>query len=96
MHTHDCETCHFLGRYTCDVYGECDLYYHDGTGKTLIARYGSAGPQYTSGICFVGMVPAITEANERALAAGFDVPQITAERRADNERALREYLAGKV
>lgn len=44
QHTHDCDTCLFLGR--CQ---NLDLYVCVGIlDHTVIARYGSDGPQYTS------------------------------------------------
>lgn len=44
LHTHDCSRCTFLGSD-----GECDFYYCPQGGlPTLIARWGSAGPEYTS------------------------------------------------
>lgn len=47
QHKHDCDTCKFLG-----VYGEFDLYYCPNGGPTIIARFGSLGPDYTSGLSF--------------------------------------------
>jgi hypothetical protein len=43
---HDCEACSFLGHYE-----EHDLYYCPGE-PTVIARYGSEGPDYKSGLVF--------------------------------------------
>lgn len=87
--THDCDKCQFLGRYTCEFNGPCDLYYCGASEfrDTVIARFGDDGPNYTSGIPFVGMTPALTEAYDRAIAAGVEIRNpITAERHADNER----------
>lgn len=69
---HDCDKCVFLGRFTCEMYGECDLYYadHGGMPDTVIARYGNDGPEYTSGMPLVGVVPALTEAFNRAEVQG--------------------------
>jgi len=66
---HDCDKCQFLGRYICERYGECDLYYCDqgAAVETVVARYGNDGPQYTSGMAFVGSVPCLTEAHRRWL-----------------------------
>ena len=55
-YTHDCEWCQFLGQYT-ETMGVAmpvlyDLYMcpkEDGSVKTLLARYGSEGEEYTSG-----------------------------------------------
>jgi len=44
--THDCEGCKFLGHYEGH-----DLYYCAGE-PTVIARYGSDGPAYASGLAF--------------------------------------------
>ena len=44
---HDCDECIPIGQY-----GDSDLYFctEGGAGKTVIARYGDEGPEYTSGI----------------------------------------------
>jgi hypothetical protein len=58
---HDCESCVFLGRYTRPVADgtgnrrhpprDHDLYYCAGAhDPTVIARYGSDGPEYASGM----------------------------------------------
>ncbi len=49
LHQHDSESCTFLG--TVD---NQDLYFSEqgGFGATVIARYGSDGPDYFSGLCF--------------------------------------------
>lgn len=52
-YVHDCAVCKFLGR-SSDGYA--DLYFCDGEGATVVARYGSLGHQYTS--LLVEMVPA--------------------------------------
>jgi hypothetical protein len=44
---HDCDRCQFLG--TFDGH---DLYYCPGGGPTIIARYSSDGPDYSSGMTF--------------------------------------------
>jgi len=65
---HDCETCIFLGRYDGS-----DLYFHEETEHqldTLIARFGSYGPAYCSGMAFVGTHKHITEAHRRAVERG--------------------------
>lgn len=69
---HDCERCVFLGRYSCPIYGECDLYYadHGGLPDTLIARYGDDGPSYVSGKILIDSIPAITEAARLATERG--------------------------
>ena len=62
---HDCSICTFLGRE-----GDYDLYYCDAGAKTVIARFGSEGWQYRSGIAFVGRDPELTEAFKRAKEKG--------------------------
>jgi len=49
IHQHDSDCCTFLG-----TVENQDLYFSDqgGFGATLIARYGSDGPDYFSGLCF--------------------------------------------
>lgn len=55
VHTHDCKSCTYLGTVPPGSYSDtpCDLYVcPQGHLPTVIARYGSEGPQYTSGILF--------------------------------------------
>jgi hypothetical protein len=49
QYQHDCKSCIFLGRHH-----RYDLYYHPGetVSETVIARFGNAGPDYMSGLCF--------------------------------------------
>ena len=54
---HDCDKCTFLGTIlvkdideTGKEGGEVDLYHCDGNIPTVIARYSSDGPDYSSGI----------------------------------------------
>ncbi len=71
--THDCDRCTFLGRYENEGHGQShDLYWcnQGGTRDTVIARWGNDGPQYISGLPFVGQVPAITEAHRLAVEKG--------------------------
>lgn len=76
-HAHDCNACTFLGRH-----GKYDLYYCRKQGvepdvmATVIARYGSDGPDYQSGMAF-GFQPEfahlpLAEARKRAEARGLD------------------------
>jgi len=76
LHTHDCKSCTFLGPH--DHEGQTfDLYYcgkhEDGT---VIARYGSDGPEYSSGLVFAerGIEP-YAEALKRAVARGLYNPE---------------------
>lgn len=64
--THDCATCVYLGRF-----GDYDLYHHATGIETVVARYGSDGPDYTSGL--YTNIPALVEAEVRALRMG-EVP----------------------
>lgn len=61
---HDCERCVFLGHFD-----ENDLYFcgQDGVGPTVLARYDSDGPAYTSGLFQAGNNPHITEGTRRAI-----------------------------
>lgn len=72
LHTHDCEQCKFLGPFEDKV----DLYFCEqgsrasGIGPTVIARYGSLGHQYTSGLGFSHLSPWLGEAKRRAIELG--------------------------
>ncbi len=65
---HDCDLCTFLGEYQ-----RHDLYFCDKctAGPTLIARYGSEGKQYTSGLELAAVDPLLAEARRRAIERGF-------------------------
>lgn len=66
-HTHDCNDCIPLGQYL-----ENDLYYcRKGPRHTVIARFGSDGPEYTSGFGLVSIDKRLHIANEMAKAAGY-------------------------
>lgn len=63
---HDCTECRYLG-YT----EKADLYWcPQGGYPTVIARYSSDPPDYSSGLAFVGSIPDITEAAARARVKG--------------------------
>ena len=63
---HDHEDCIFLGQWFMD-----DLYHCEQGGMpTLIARHGSSGGDYTSGICFEKSMPALAVAGDRARRLG--------------------------
>lgn len=77
---HDCTCCTFLG-----TFDERDLYHHGGSFETtLIARWSSDGPDYTSGMVFAApflsaatdkVVPGnpwLVEAKRRALEKGLN------------------------
>ena len=75
---HDCDKCLFLGRHeeTDPMWAkQYDLYYcaNGGMPDTVIARFGDDGPEYTSGMCIVGVVPPITEAHRRAIERGIEI-----------------------
>lgn len=69
---HDCECCHFLGRYAAANNREADLYVHaSGRMPTVIARYSSDGPDYASGLsASFSQIPELTEARLRAQRLG--------------------------
>jgi hypothetical protein len=70
LYEHDCDHCWFLGRYMA-AEGEMDLYVHPERHPTVIARFSSDGPDYSSGTCFAyGMREALTEARRRAQVLG--------------------------
>lgn len=66
---HDCDFCTFLG-----PFNEFDLYFCEQKESlgipTLIARYGDAGPAYTSGLALKDQIPALGEAYRRAVDQG--------------------------
>lgn len=49
VHKHDCTDCILLGG-TADAGRVYDLYFHPGDDPTVVARYGSDGPDYYSGL----------------------------------------------
>jgi hypothetical protein len=65
---HDCSTCTFLGTYSNSSHS-VDLYFCPAS-KTLISRRSSDGPDYVSGLAFVGIDAEITEAYVRAYRKG--------------------------
>jgi hypothetical protein len=72
-YVHDCTDCTYLGRYLSFDPGStkiADLYVHTHGESTVIARFSDEGSDYTSGLCFVGRVKALTEAHRRAVAKG--------------------------
>lgn len=58
---HDCDTCTFLGRFK-----RFDLYVHTEEPKTVIARSSSIPDDYTSGLRFKDLDPALGTAYNRA------------------------------
>lgn len=108
LHQHDCSHCQFLGRYSQDD-TELDLYAHssdDGSSSTVIARWSSDGPAYSSGSVFsYGRIPALMEARHRAEALGilkYDIYEAMAYAEPDSKEFERvqheivftpEYLA---
>ena len=66
LYEHDCDDCVFLGSFQ-----NADLYYHEGRIETtVIARYSSDGPDYSSGLCFCKTNPKLAEAKRRAIERG--------------------------
>lgn len=68
---HNCDLCKFLGRYK-----KYDLYVcvRNNIADTVIARHGSNGPDYSSGLIFAhrNLIPELVEAKNRAEALGID------------------------
>jgi len=65
-YTHDCDACKPLGEF-----GNADLYFCAQLGiPTVIARFSSDGPDYTSGMEFAKSRNDLAEAKKRAIAAG--------------------------
>lgn len=64
---HDCNACVFLGHVD-----KHDLYFcpNDILGPTVIARWSSEGPDYSSGLCFICCNPLLHEAAKRAVQRG--------------------------
>jgi hypothetical protein len=63
LYKHDCAICVFLG-----TFNEADLYFHHGPlERTVVARYSSDGPDYSSGLCFADVNPNLREAKRRAI-----------------------------
>lgn len=60
--THDCERCQFLGSFQ-----NHDLYFCPGSFPTVIARFGSDGPDYVSGVSFALGNPYLNEALIRSV-----------------------------
>lgn len=67
---HDCDNCTFLGSFNGH-----DLYHcmQDGHMPTVIARFGSEGHKYKSGLVFATTDPELGEARRRAADAGWKV-----------------------
>ncbi len=69
--THDCEHCKYLGHWSfLGTY--FDLYFcKRGNDPTVIARYGSEGHEYTSGLNLTGGPQSLLEAKYRAKQFGY-------------------------
>lgn len=66
LFTHDCPHCTFLGNFD-----KHDLYFCEQVSTpTVIARYSSYGPDYTSGLHGVDVDNCLAEAKRRAIARG--------------------------
>ena len=65
IYKHDCDVCIYLGSYQLIL--DYDLYLCQAS-KTVIARWGSEGPQYDSGLALIQHNFAISVAARRALA----------------------------
>ena len=63
---HDCDQCIPLGEYK-----EFDLYFcRQGGIQTVVARYGNAGENYSSGLALADYAPQLAEARNRAQKKG--------------------------
>lgn len=64
---HNCPHCQFLAQV-----GTFDLYFcrQHGVRPTVLARYGSEGPQYESGLELAEHIPALARARDIAVARG--------------------------
>ena len=65
IYKHDCDVCIYLGSYQLII--DYDLYLCQAS-KTVIARWGSEGPQYDSGLALITHDSVIAVAARRALA----------------------------
>ena len=65
IYKHDCDVCIYLGSYQLIL--DYDLYLCQAS-KTVIARWGSEGPQYVSGLALITHDSVIAVAARRALA----------------------------
>ena len=65
IYKHNCDVCVFLGSY--QLVHDYDLYLCEAC-KTVIARWGSEGYQYDSGLALITHYPATAVAARRALA----------------------------
>ena len=65
IYKHDCDVCIYLGVYQSII--DYDLYMCEAS-KTLVARWGSEGNQYDSGLALIPHNFAISVAARRALA----------------------------
>ena len=65
IYKHDCDVCIYLGSY--QLYLDYDLYLCEAS-KTVIARWGSEGHQYDSGLALITHDFATAVAARRALA----------------------------
>jgi hypothetical protein len=74
LHKHDCEECNFLGTYE----GTKDLYvcHKQSSRPTVICRYSSDGPDYSSGIDFIFSNTDLTVAAFRAINAKLIDPEL--------------------
>lgn len=77
LYQHDCDECVYLGAYHQQLPGQvqsCDLYFcskeNPYKSLTVIARFGDAGDQYTSGLALVASDDRLAEAKRRAIHRG--------------------------
>lgn len=93
---HDCSCCHFLGSAEHDG-SPMDLYVHRTGIPTVIARFGSAGANYTSGLmASYGHSKPLTDARRLAQEKGlltYDALQALAYTNMDCEQSVAELRA---
>lgn len=70
---HDCDTCRFVGQHTDQTDGTLYDLYICPTEPNVVARYSNNGPDYTSGLEFIGHSAPLTAAWEAALTLAFDI-----------------------
>lgn len=71
---HDCDACKYLGTGICKVLGDGELDFYicnTSLGRSIIARYGSDGPEYISGALFCCVE--LTVLDKVALFAGLEL-----------------------
>lgn len=81
---HDCDHCVFLGSFEANNV-KSDLYYHDCSDPTVIARYSSEGSDYSSSLHSATHNPHLNEAYRRAKELDLVRPEIQLYFEMDNQ-----------